>query len=134
MASRAARVVEAAAGRGVMEFGARRAHGVEAGLLAARAAYLAGCESTSYVEAGHRFDIPVSGTMAHSWVLAFPSEDVAFRQYSETFPGSATLLLDTYDTVAAAHHVVASGLTPRAVRLDSGDLVDRKSTRLNSSH
>ena len=124
VASRGARRVEAAMGRPVVEFGTRRAHGTEAGALAARAAFLSGCDSTSNVEAGRRFGIPVSGTMAHSWVTAFPSELAAFRQYSEIFGDQTVLLLDTYDTLAAARSVVASGLRPRAVRLDSGDLAD----------
>jgi nicotinate phosphoribosyltransferase len=122
VASRAARMVHAAAGRAVVEFGARRAHGPEAGVLAARAAFLAGCASTSNVEAGRRYGIPVSGTMAHSWVTAFPHELDAFRHYSAVFGERAVLLLDTYDTIAAAKLVVASGLAPRAVRIDSGDL------------
>ena len=124
VASRAARMVEAAAGRAVVEFGARRAHGIEAGVLAARAAFLSGCESTSNVEAGRRFGIPVSGTMAHSWITAFPTEIAAFRQYAEVFGDSTVMLLDTYDTIAAARAIVASQLRPRAVRLDSGDLAD----------
>src|SRR5215208_2349794 len=78
VASRASRVIEAAAGRGVMEFGARRAHGIDAGVRAARAAYIAGFDATSLVEAGKRFDIPLSGTMAHSWVMAFADEARAF--------------------------------------------------------
>jgi nicotinate phosphoribosyltransferase len=123
VASRAARVVEAAAGRALMEFGARRAHGIAAGLRAARAAYIAGFESTSLVTAGQRFGIPLSGTMAHSWVMAFPEELSAFRAYGETFQNDAVYLIDTYDTVAAARAIAASGLRPRAVRLDSGDVV-----------
>ncbi len=123
VASRAARIVEAAAGRHVIEFGARRAHGIDAGTLAARAAYIAGCDATSIVEAGRRFDIPLSGTMAHSWVMAFPDEATAFRRYTDTFGEEAVYLLDTYDTIAAARIVVASGLKPRAVRLDSGDVI-----------
>ncbi len=123
VASRAARVVEAAAGRQVVEFGARRAHSVEAGILAARAAFLAGCAATSNVEAGRRFDIPASGTMAHSWVTAFPDEPTAFRQYADVFGSRTVILLDTYDTLAAARWVAASGLAPAAVRLDSGDVI-----------
>ncbi|MBI2186100.1 MAG: nicotinate phosphoribosyltransferase [Acidobacteria bacterium] len=123
VASRAARMVEAAAGRSVVEFGARRAHGLEAAVLAARAAYIAGCESTSNVEAGRRFGIPVSGTMAHSWVTAFPTEEEAFHQFAEVFGERTVVLLDTYDTVAAARSVAASGMKPAAVRLDSGDVV-----------
>ena len=122
VASRTARVIEAAAGRTVVDFGARRAHGLEAGLLAARAAFLAGCEATSNVDAGRRFGIPVSGTMAHSWVMAFPDELTAFRSYEEVF-GDTVLLIDTYDTEQAARTLAASGLRPRAVRLDSGDLI-----------
>lgn len=123
VASRAARMVQAAAGRRVVEFGARRAHGVDAGVLAARAAFMAGCDSTSNVEAGRRFGIPVSGTMAHAWVTAFPTELAAFRQYAEVFGDRTVILLDTYDTVAAARAVAESGLAPAAVRLDSGDVV-----------
>jgi nicotinate phosphoribosyltransferase len=123
VASRAARVVAAADGRDVMEFGARRAHGIHAAVRAARAAYIAGFNSTSLVEAGRLFGIPLSGTMAHSWVMAFPSERDAFEAYARVYGHGAVLLLDTYDTVAAARTVVSTGLTPRAVRLDSGDLV-----------
>jgi nicotinate phosphoribosyltransferase len=123
VASRATRIVAAAAGRSVVDFGARRAHGIEAGIYAARAAFIAGCDATSNVEAGARFGIPLSGTMAHSWVMAFGDEAEAFEKYAETFGDATVLLLDTYDTVAAARCVVAHRLTPRAVRLDSGDLV-----------
>ena len=122
VASKAARVAAAADGRSVVEFGARRAHGLEAGVLAARAAYLAGCDGTSNVEAGRRYGIPVSGTMAHSWVLAFPDEEAAFRAYAASFGPHAVLLLDTFDSLAAARRVVSTGLRPSAVRLDSGDL------------
>lgn len=126
VASRAIRVIEAASGRPVAEFGARRAHGLDAGVHAARAAFLAGCDSTSNVEAGRQFGIPLSGTMAHSWVMAFPDELSAFRQYAEVF-GNTVMLLDTYDAEAAAQKIAASGLTPRAVRLDSGDVVSLSS-------
>lgn len=122
VASRASRVVEAAAGRGVMEFGARRAHGIDAGIRAARAAYIAGFNSTSIVEAGKRFGIPLSGTMAHSWVMAFPDEARAFAAYADVFAQPA-FIIDTYDTVQAAQMIAASGLRPRAVRIDSGDVV-----------
>src|SRR5262245_37356139 len=100
VASRTARVVDAAAGRPVADFGARRAHGLEAGVLAARAAVLVGCESTSNVEAGRRFEIPVTGTMAHSWVMAFADEMTAFRTFVDVL-GDAVLLVDTYDTEQA---------------------------------
>lgn len=122
IASKAARVVIAAEGRPVMEFGARRAHGLEAALYAARAACLAGCAGTSVVEAGRRWAVPLSGTMAHSWVTAASDEISAFRDYEALFGEHAVLLLDTYDTVAAARAIVARGLRPPAVRLDSGDL------------
>jgi nicotinate phosphoribosyltransferase len=122
VASKAARVIEAAAGRSVVEFGARRAHGTAAASLAARAAFIAGCEATSNVEAGYAYGIPVSGTMAHAWVTGFSSESEAFRKYAETFGELAVLLLDTYDTIAAARLIVDQGLRPSAVRLDSGDL------------
>jgi nicotinate phosphoribosyltransferase len=124
IASKAARIAAAASGRTVMEFGSRRAHGPEAGVLAARAAYLAGCESTSNVEAGYRFGIPLSGTMAHSWVTTFDDEIEAFRAYASVFGEDSVFLIDTYDTVECARKIVSAGLRPRAVRLDSGDLVE----------
>ncbi len=123
VASKAARVVTAAAGRSVIEFGSRRAHGLEAAMYAARAAFVAGCGATSNLEAGRRFGIPVSGTMAHSWVMGFADEIDAFRQYMQIFGEHTTLLIDTYDTLAAARRIVTSGLRPTAVRLDSGDLL-----------
>ena len=123
VASKASRVVSAAAGRMVAEFGSRRAHGLEAACLAARAACLAGCSATSNVEAGRLFDLPLTGTMAHSWVMAFDDEIEAFRHYMGLFGERSTLLIDTYDTVTAARRLVASGLRPTAVRLDSGDLL-----------
>jgi nicotinate phosphoribosyltransferase len=123
IASKAARIVHAAGSRPVMEFGARRAHGSEAALYAARAAYLSGFASTSYVEAGRRFGIPLSGTMAHSWILSAPSEIEAFRRYGDLFGESSALLLDTFDTVEAARAIVGAGLQPSAVRLDSGDML-----------
>ena len=124
VASKAARMVAAAAGRAVIEFGGRRAHGPDAAVLAARAAFVGGCAGTSFVEAGRQFGIPLSGTMAHSWVLAFPLEIEAFSRYAELFGAGSTLLLDTYDTIAAARGIVAAGLRPPAVRIDSGDLLE----------
>ncbi|MBV9480769.1 MAG: nicotinate phosphoribosyltransferase [Acidobacteria bacterium] len=123
IASKAARVIEAAQGRDVVEFGTRRAHGPEAGTLAARAAYIGGCKGTSNAEAGRRFHIPVFGTMAHSFVMAYEDEEEAFRRFAEIFPEGASLLIDTYDTVAAVDRIVAAGLRPRMVRLDSGNLI-----------
>ncbi len=130
IASKAARVVLAAAGRPVAEFGMRRSHGVDAGLKSARCAYLAGCASTSDVLAGLDYGIPLAGTMAHSYVTAFADELEAFRAYARAFPNDAILLLDTYDTLEGARKaaVVAGELEARGqrlagVRLDSGDLL-----------
>jgi nicotinate phosphoribosyltransferase len=123
IASKAARVVQAAAGRPVMEFGARRAHGLEAARFAARAAYLAGGSSTSYVEAGRTFGIPLIGTMAHSWILAAPSEIDAFTSYAELFGANTVLLIDTFDIDAATGMIIDAGLRPYAVRIDSDDLL-----------
>ena len=122
IASKAARVVEAAGGRPVIEFGGRRAHGAEAATLAARAACLAGFGATSNLDAGRRFGLPVSGTMAHSWVMAQPDELTAFRRYVELHGPRSVLLIDTYDPLAAARSIVEAGLRPAAVRIDSGDL------------
>jgi nicotinate phosphoribosyltransferase len=129
IASKAARTVLAAQGRPLIDFGLRRAHGAEAGLLAARAAYLAGFAGTATVLAGARFGIPVFGTMAHSFVQAHDDEVEAFARFAESFPQHTVLLLDTYDTLAAARRVVelaprlaARGIRIKGVRLDSGDL------------
>ncbi len=127
IASKAARIVEAAAGKPVLEMGARHAHGPEAALYAARAAHLGGCVATSNTEAGMRFGIPVAGTMAHSFVMAQPGGEAdeigAFAEFCALFPGEATLLLDTYDTLGALDGMIGRGLRPRAVRLDSGDML-----------
>ncbi|HSD41422.1 MAG TPA: nicotinate phosphoribosyltransferase [Burkholderiales bacterium] len=129
VASKAARSVLVANGRRLIDFGMRRAHGAEAGLLAARAAYLAGFDGTSAVLAAPRFGIPVFGTMAHSFVQSHESESKAFEHFARAFPRNALLLIDTYDTVAAARKVAAlapelarDGIALRGVRLDSGDL------------
>ncbi len=124
IASKAARVVGAAQGRSVIEFGTRRAHGPEAGTLAARAAYIAGCTGTSNVDAGRRVGIPVVGTLAHSFIMAYEDEQEAFRRFEDIFPDNATLLIDTYDTMAAIDKIVQAGLRPRMVRLDSGNLIE----------
>jgi nicotinate phosphoribosyltransferase len=123
IATKAARVVQSAAGRGVVEFGARRAHGPEAGVLAARAAFIGGCAGTSNVEAGFRFGVPTFGTVAHSFIMSFDDELEAFRRMEQCFPEHSVLLVDTYDTLAAIDKIIAAGLRPRAVRLDSGDMV-----------
>jgi nicotinate phosphoribosyltransferase len=128
-ASKAARVVAAARGRTVADFGARRMHGADAAVKVARAAYLAGCDSTSNVLAGRLYGIPLAGTMAHSWVQAHASEIEAFRAFARTWPRTV-LLVDTYDTLAGVREVVrlARELGPdfrvTAVRLDSGDLLE----------
>ena len=123
IATKAARIVSVAGGRPIVEFGARRAHGTEAGVYAARAADLGGCAGTSSVEAGFRFGIPVSGTMAHSWVMAFDDEMEAYRQYAALYGEHTVLLIDTYDVMRAAGRIARSGLRPRAVRLDSGEII-----------
>lgn len=126
VASKATRVVAAAGGRSVVEFGARRAHGPGAAFVAARAAFLAGCAGTSNVEAGMRLGIPVYGTVAHSWVMSFDDEVEAFRAYQRLFPGNTVLLIDTYDTLRAARRIT-SAFAPgevAGVRLDSGDLLE----------
>ncbi|MBI1764399.1 MAG: nicotinate phosphoribosyltransferase, partial [Acidobacteria bacterium] len=122
IATKAARMVEAAQGRGIIEFGARRCHSFGAAIYAARAAFIGGCVGTSNVEAGQLFDLPVYGTSAHSFVMSFERESDAFRAYHEVFPDSTTLLLDTYDTVHAARLATEFGTRLRGVRLDSGDL------------
>lgn len=130
IASKAAKVVYAAAGDNVMEFGLRRAQGPDAGIYGARAAMIGGCNSTSDVIAGKEFDIPVSGTHAHSWVMNFPSEYEAFKAYAEVYPNGVLLLVDTYDTLKSGipnaikvfDEVVKKGGKPVGIRIDSGDL------------
>jgi nicotinate phosphoribosyltransferase len=130
IASKAVRSVLAARGRPIVDFGLRRTHGIDAGLKAARSSYIAGAHLTSDVLAAMHYGIPPTGTMAHSYVQAFPHEIEAFRAFPRTFPGRTTLLIDTYDTVAAAHKAVtvaremqARGERLGGVRLDSGDMV-----------
>ncbi|MGH7838104.1 MAG: nicotinate phosphoribosyltransferase, partial [Candidatus Binataceae bacterium] len=122
IASKAARVVTAAQGRQVVEFGARRAHGPLASLMAARAAAIGGCQGTSNVLAGQFFGIDVYGTQAHSWVMAHENEAEAFRQFLDAFPEHSVLLLDTYDVRNAVKKIISMGRKPTGVRLDSGDL------------
>lgn len=123
VASKAARVVTAARGRPVIDFGSRRAHGPQAGLLAARAACLAGCAGTSNAEAARRLGIPAVGTQAHAWIMAFDDETEAFRRFGRVFPG-ATMLVDTYDTLEGVRHALAAGVPFQAIRLDSGNLLE----------
>jgi len=123
VASKAARIVSAAQRRPVADFGARRAHGPMAGMLAARGALIGGCASTSHVEAARRLGAPATGTQAHSWIMSFDDEQEAFLRYAELFGPHTVCLIDTYDTIAGVHKAVAVGEQLRGVRLDSGDLV-----------
>ncbi len=130
IATKASRVVFAAAGGRVMEFGLRRAQGPDAGVLGARAAFIGGCQATSDVLAGQKFGIPVSGTMAHSWIQCFSEELAAFRAYAATFPDQCLLLVDTYNVLKSGMpNAIKVGLELEAqghkflgVRIDSGDL------------
>jgi nicotinate phosphoribosyltransferase len=131
IASKAIRAVLVCPNRTLVDFGLRRAHGGEAGVLAARAAYLAGFAGSATVLAGQRFGVPVFGTMAHSYVLAHDSETEAFEHFATANPDNVVLLIDTYDTEAAARKVVQlanalqqRGIRVKGVRLDSGDLAD----------
>ncbi len=130
IATKAARVVGASSGRQVVDFSPRRDHGPQAGLLAARAAFIGGCIGTSNVLAGQRFEIPTYGTMAHSFIMFYPDEEEAFLAFADSYPGDPTLLIDTYDTldgarvaVRVARELEKVGRKLAAVRLDSGDLV-----------
>jgi nicotinate phosphoribosyltransferase len=122
IATKAARTVEAARGRGVVEFGTRRAHSPQAGVLAGRAAYIGGCIGTSNTETGYRFGIPVFGTAAHSWVLSFQGERNAFEQLQHLLGEATVYLIDTYDTEQGARLAASLGKPLWGVRLDSGNL------------
>lgn len=130
IATKACRVVQAAQGDSILEFGLRRAQGPDAGIYGARAAIIGGCDATSNVLTGEMYGIPVKGTHAHSWVMSFPDELSAFRAYAEYFPTSCMLLIDTYDTLKSGlpnaitvfKELRAKGYEPTGVRLDSGDL------------
>ena len=132
IATKAARVVQAAQGDGVMEFGLRRAQGPDAGIYGARAAMIAGCVGTSNVLCGQMFGVPVMGTHAHSWIMSFPDELSAFKAYARLYPSACTLLVDTYDTLKSgvpnairtfdAMKEEGVPLTSYGIRLDSGDL------------
>ncbi|MBX6311999.1 MAG: nicotinate phosphoribosyltransferase [Isosphaeraceae bacterium] len=123
VASKAARIVAAAEGRPVYDFGLRRGHTPYAGMLAARAGYLAGLAGTSNVEAARRLGIPAVGTMAHAWVQAYPTEMAAFATFADIFgAGQTTLLVDTYDTLEGVRHAAAIEPPIRSIRIDSGDL------------
>ncbi len=130
IATKAAKVIYAANGAKVAEFGLRRAQGPDAGIYGARAAVIAGCASTSNVLAGKMFDVPISGTHAHAWVMSFKSEYDAFKAYADMYPDSCLLLVDTYDTLRSGvpnaikvfKELRAAGHEPIGIRLDSGDL------------
>ena len=131
IATKTNRIVRAAGGRPVSDFGARRAHNVDAAVYGARAAYIGGASGTATVLAGKMFGIPISGTMAHSWVMSFENEYQAFRAYAESYPDSTVLLVDTYDVlksgvpnaIRTAREVLAPlGKRLKGIRLDSGDL------------
>ncbi len=129
VATKAARVCQAARGEPVLEFGLRRAQGIDGGLTASRAAYVGGCAATSNVLAGKLFGIPVKGTIAHSWVMSFDDEVAAFEAYAQAMPNNCLLLVDTYDTLEGVRRAIRVGRKLRrrgydlaGIRLDSGDL------------
>lgn len=131
IATKANRIVRAAQGRTVIEFGSRRAHGVQAALLGARAAYIGGCTATTNAQAAKIFDIPLYGGMSHSWIQSFDSELDAFCAYAKAYPDNCILLADTYDTInsgipnaieAFNKVLVPQGYRPKGIRIDSGDL------------
>lgn len=131
IATKANRVVRAAKGRPVAEFGSRRAHGASAAILGARAAYIGGCGATACTQTDRDYGVPATGTMAHSWVMMFPSEYEAFKRYCELYPHNATLLVDTYNVLksgvpnairAFKEVLLPQGITKCGIRLDSGDL------------
>ena len=130
IATKASRVKQAAGSANVSEFGLRRAQGPDAAVYGARASIIGGCSGTSNVLTGQMFDIPIKGTMAHSWIMSFPSELEAFRKFAEIYPDNALLLVDTYDTIRSGvpnaikvfDELKAKGHKPVGIRLDSGDL------------
>lgn len=131
IATKAARVCQAARGKPVLEFGLRRAQGIDGGLAASRAAFVGGCAATSNVLAGKLFDIPVKGTHAHSWVMAFGDERQAFEAYADAMPNNCVFLVDTYDTIGGVRNAIEVGRDLRrrgfemsGIRLDSGDLAE----------
>ena len=123
IATKASRIVHAARGRDVIDFGTRRAHGPQAGILAARACFIGGCKGTSNIFAAYKLGIPAMGTIAHSWVMAFENERNAFHKFYKIFPDNTNLLIDTYDTLTGAKHAATIGRKLIGVRIDSGDLV-----------
>lgn len=131
IATKASRIVRAAQGRSVMEFGSRRAHGANSAVLGARAAYIAGCVGTACTLSDELYGIPALGTMAHSWVQMFPTEYDAFKAYAEAYPDGCTLLIDTYNVLKSGlpnaikvfkECLLPKGYRPKGVRIDSGDI------------
>lgn len=131
IATKSSRIVASAKGRPVMEFGARRAHSIDAAVYGARAAMIGGCVGTSCMYTSQTFNVPTSGTMAHSWIQSFDNEYEAFKAYAETYPDDCTLLVDTYNTLESGvpnaikvfnDILVPKGFRPKAIRIDSGDL------------
>lgn len=131
IATKANRIVRAAQGRAVMEFGSRRAQGYDGAIYGARAAYIGGCIGTACTIAEKEFNIPAIGTMAHSWIQMFPNELDAFRTYAKTYPDNCTLLVDTYNTLKSGvpnaikafnDEIVPRGFRPKGIRIDSGDI------------
>ncbi len=129
IATKASRIAASARGDAVLEFGLRRAQGIDGALAASRAAFIGGCAATSNVLAGKKFGIPVKGTHAHSWVMSFDSEPQAFEAYAAAMPNNCVFLVDTYDTLGGVHHAIETGRRLResghrmvGIRLDSGDL------------
>ena len=136
IATKASRIVSAAKGRPVMEFGARRAHSIDAAVYGARAAIIGGCVGTSCTLTAQKYNVPASGTMAHSFIQSFDSEYEAFKAYAENYPDDCTLLIDTYDSLGSGINnaikvfdevLTPMGYRPKAVRIDSGDLSYLKS-------
>ena len=141
IATKANRIVRAAAGRPVAEFGSRRAQGASGAIFGARASYIAGCAGTACVQADRDFGVPATGTMAHSWVQMFPDEYTAFKTYCELYPNNATLLVDTYNVLRSGvpnaikvfkEVLEPKGITKCAIRIDSGDLayLSRKARKM----
>ena len=131
IATKSSRIVSAAKGRPVMEFGARRAHSIDAAIYGARAAIIGGCVGTSCMYTSQKYNVPTTGTMAHSWIQSFDNEYDAFKAYAEIYPDDCTLLVDTYNTLESGipnaikvfnEVVVPAGFRPKAIRIDSGDL------------
>jgi nicotinate phosphoribosyltransferase len=131
IATKANRIVRAAQGRDIMEFGSRRAQGYDGAIYGARAAYIGGCVGTACTIVDREFDIPAIGTMAHSWIQMFPTELEAFRAYAKIYPDSCTLLVDTYSVLKSGvpnaikvfnEELVAKGFRPKGIRIDSGDI------------